>query len=252
MYSEERQSYINRLIKEKKQVKVWDLAKKLDVSEVTIRKDLSDMERKGVLKRTFGGAIDLTLSVTEKSYNVKKSEFAGEKNKIAQYATSFVAEGMTIFIDAGSTTSFLVKFLKDIRGLKIVTIDLNIALNLLAEGFKFVYFVGGRLSTKTNSSDSVSAALSLSKFNFDLSFIGCDAFSLTNLQTGSESKAKIKEIALKHASLGIVLADSSKFRESGFINFSSVKEVDYIITDGKFKEFSIEDFGNVKDKLLLA
>lgn len=252
MYSEERQRYIDQLIKDQKQVKVLDLANKLKVSEVTIRKDLSEMERAGLLKRTFGGAIDLSLSVTDKPYNVKKGEYIDQKYQIAKYASSFVSENMTIFLDAGSTTHCLIKYLQNISGLKIVTIDLNIALKLLNEGMKNVYFVGGKLSTKTNSSDSVSTAMALSKFNFDLSFIGCDTFSLENFQTGSESKAKIKEVACKNSSLGIILADSSKFEKSRFFNFLSVEEVDYIVTDHGLEKYLEGKSKKLKDKFLLA
>lgn len=252
MYSEERQRYINQLIKKQKQVKVLDLANKLKVSEVTIRKDLSEMERAGLLKRTFGGAIDLSLSVTDKSYNVKKSEFIEQKYKIAKYVSSFVSENMTIFLDAGSTTHCLVKFLNHFSSLKIVTIDLNIALDLINGGAKNIYFVGGKLSTKTNSSDSVNTAMALSKFNFDLSFIGCDTFSLKNFQTGSESKAKIKEVACKNSSLGIILADSSKFEKARFFNFLSVDEVDYIVTNKGLESYLEGKPKKLKDKFLLA
>ncbi|BDR60950.1 DeoR family regulatory proteins [Lactobacillus xylocopicola] len=252
MYSEERRNYINQLIKDQKQVKVLDLANRLKVSEVTIRKDLSEMEKAGLLKRTFGGAIDLSLSVTDKPYKVKKSEFIEQKDQIAQYAASFVKADMTIFLDAGSTTHCLIKYLKNIAGLKLVTIDLNIALKLLSDGAENVYFVGGKLSTKTNSSDSVNTVTELTKFNFDLSFIGCDTFSLKNFQTGSESKAKIKEVAFKNASLGVILADSSKYKKSRFINFLAVDEVDYVVTDQGFKKFLVGQPQKLADKFLIA
>ncbi|TLQ51380.1 DeoR/GlpR transcriptional regulator [Lacticaseibacillus casei] len=237
MYSEERQHVIRQIIKSEGKVSVNKLSDKLKVSEVTIRRDLADMEEQGLLKRTFGGAVSVELVTKAQPYNIKKGQHLEEKQAISKRAAQFLTDGMTVFVDAGTTTNFLVPFISKKRDLTVVTVDLQIALQLSDTPSTDIYVVGGRLSNSSKSVNSVDSVLTVKGFHFDLSFIGCDAFNLSTFETDSETKAQIKKAAIDSSSLRTVLSDSSKFNKHSLRNFATLDDLDYVVTDSGIAEF---------------
>ena len=237
MYSEERKNIIRQVIKNTGKVHVSNLSKKLNVSEVTIRRDLADMEREGLLKRTFGGAVSLDLVAKAQPYSVKKEKNIAGKQLIAQMSSKFITNGMTIFVDAGTTTAELVPYLLNCQNLFVFTVDLQIALSLCRSNKIDVYMIGGNLSHSTKSVNSVDSVLKLQALNFDLAFIGCDAFGLQGFETGTETKAQIKKSAISSSAVKILLADHQKYGQHSLFNFSNLDKLNYFITDYNEPEF---------------
>jgi Transcriptional regulators of sugar metabolism len=237
MYSEERQHAIRQLIKERGKVQVTRLASKFKVSEVTVRRDLAELEEQGLLKRTFGGAVSLELVTKAQPYNVKKVQHLDEKKAIAARAAQFISDGMTLFLDAGTTTDYLVPFLLEKNSLNVVTVDLGIAIKLTEGDSIEVYMVGGKLSNQSKSVNSVDTVLKISEFHFDVAFLGCDAFNFMTFETDSETKAQIKRATIRSSSLRIILSDSSKFNRHSLLSFANLNEIDYIVTDTKLASF---------------
>lgn len=250
MYSEERKNIIRQVIKNTGKVHVSNLSKKLNVSEVTIRRDLADMEREGLLKRTFGGAVSLDLVAKAQPYSVKKEKNIAGKQLIAQMASKFITNGMTIFVDAGTTTAELVPYLLNYQNLFVFTVDLQIALSLCRSNKIDVYMIGGNLSHSTKSVNSVDSVLKLQALNFDLAFIGCDAFGLQGFETGTETKAQIKKSAISSSAVKILLADHQKYGQHSLFNFSNLDKLNYFITDYDEPEFFNKLSDENKKKML--
>lgn len=250
MYSEERKNIIRQVIKNTGKVHVSNLSKKLNVSEVTIRRDLADMEREGLLKRTFGGAVSLDLVAKAQPYSVKKEKNIAGKQLIAQMSSKFITNGMTIFVDAGTTTAELVPYLLNCQNLFVFTVDLQIALSLCRSNKIDVYMIGGNLSHSTKSVNSVDSVLKLQALNFDLAFIGCDAFGLQGFETGTETKAQIKKSAISSSAVKILLSDHQKYGQHSLFNFSNLDKLNYFITDYDEPEFFNKLSDENKKKML--
>ena len=135
MLAEERISKIIEIIKNKGAVRVDELARQLDVSLMTVRRDLEKLKNEGILERCHGGAI----LKKEVSYSEKSTLQIDTKIKIAQRCAKMVRRGNTVFLDAGTTTFEIAKLICDIPSITIVTNDIEIARFLIGTNAKLIY-----------------------------------------------------------------------------------------------------------------
>lgn len=212
---------------------VASLARELEVSEVTIRSDLKDLEEKGFVNRTRGGAAPAFYKdiIDRQRLNME------EKNRIARAAAEFVHDDDRIMIEAGTTTALIARYLTGRRGVQIVTNStlvfsyarLNPSLNII--------LTGGVFRKETESLVGPVAIKAINDFNVRLAFVGTDGFSVekgmtTQLVEGSE----IVKAMRGRAQETWLVADSSKYGRTGFVNVLSLSDVDGIITDSKLDE----------------
>src|SRR5918996_5395012 len=144
MFPEERKQRILAALHQKPAVRVSDLGRALRVSAASIRRDLADLERSGLLKRAHGGAVSARMAALEPSLAEKEDQYQAEKAAIARLAATLVRQGDTIFLDAGSTTRQIARELRHRRGITIVTNALNIAWELASSEIELVV-TGGQL-----------------------------------------------------------------------------------------------------------
>ncbi|MGM0548952.1 MAG: DeoR/GlpR family DNA-binding transcription regulator [Bacillota bacterium] len=233
MFAEERRKEIILLLKKEKRASVKQLSKKFDVSRATIRRDLSELEKNGFIRRTHGGAILSGTSKLEPSFKEKEDKLAPEKKEIGKTAAEIIKNGDTIFIDAGTTTRYIIDNLKNKKDLTIVTHALHIInkineINLDCE----LVVIGGNFKWSTEAMIGPLAEDSLRKLRVDKSFIGANGFSLDSAATTPDLReAKIKEIALEIAGENFLLFDQSKWEEVYFYKFAKLKQINFIITD---------------------
>lgn len=224
----ERESFMLDKMAREGSLTVAALARDLNVSEVTIRSDLKGLEEKGFVNRTRGGAHPTFYRdiLDRQRLNVE------EKNRIAAAAAEFVHDDDRIMIEAGTTTALIVRYLTGRRGVQIVTNStlvfsyarLNPSLNII--------LTGGVFRKETESLVGAVAIKAIMDFNVRLAFVGTDGFSVergmtTQLVEGSEIVKAMKSRAQETW----LVADSSKYGKSGFVNVLSLSEVDGIITD---------------------
>jgi DeoR/GlpR family transcriptional regulator of sugar metabolism len=228
LYAAERQAYIQKQLEEQGSVSVSTLAAKLAVSAVTIRHDLAQMEADGLLRRTFGGAVGRQLPVL--SYAEKSSRNLAAKKAIAAAASKLLEPGMSVFVDAGTTTMQLAPYLQACPNLRLFTVDLHLALKLANDQMK-LDLIGGPISTKTLSVDGAPAALAISQLHFDLAFLGCDAFDYQQVETASANKAALKRAAMMAAQQQVVLADQSKAAGHAVHAFAKMSDLTYLVTN---------------------
>ena len=221
-------------LESKGQVNVVELSKMFDISEVTIRNDLSHLEKQNMLIRARGGAIKMKFyrMGIDPSISDKQKEYQKEKQKIAKAALKFIEDGDTIVLDSGTTTTEIAKNLGQFKNLTIITNALNIAIILSEyEGFN-VFMPGGILRKKSLSLVGVLADENFMKFSCDKLFLGVDGFDTTHgLSTPNTEEAHLNQIMINVAKKAIVVTDSRKFLRRRFAFICLLNNIDVVITD---------------------
>lgn len=234
MYDLERQAQILDILKEKKSISVEKLASLLYVSTATVRRDLNSMEKRGLINRTFGGAV-LTESPNEESSIVfRKQSFVKEKRYIAEKCVDFLQDNKSYFLDSSSTVSFLVPFFKDYKRINVITNGIDTASILSSMTSCEILLCGGYLQSRSNSLLGNLTLNTINKFNCDYSIISCSGLSSDfYLTETSIDQAEIKIAMVENSQKIILLIDSSKFCSKKLFKSIKLNKVDYIITDKK-------------------
>lgn len=234
-----RRAKILEELETKGQVTVSELSKMFKISEVTIRNDLTHLEKQNMLIRARGGAIKVKYyrMGIDPSISDKQKEYQKEKQRIAKAALKFIEDGDTIVLDSGTTTTEIAKNLEQFKNLTIITNALNIAIILSEyEGFN-IYMPGGVLRKKSLSLVGVLADENISKFYCDKLFLGVDGFDTTHgLSTPNSEEAHLNLIMISVAKKVIVVTDSRKFLRRRFAFISPINTVNVVITDTGIRE----------------
>lgn len=231
MLQQERYEKILYQLQHKGAVRVADLAKALEISESTIRRDIIELDHMGKLKKVFGGAVSCDTYLTSNETDVKtRAAFSVvEKDSIAKYAANLVEDKDFVFIDAGTTTDKLIDFLS-VNTATFVTNGLDHALTLTRKGHR-VYLLGGRVNAATEAATGVEAVTSLGKYNFTKCFLGTNGIDLEHgFTTPNVEEAMVKTHAAQRSSMVYVLADSNKFETVAPVTFLGIDKA-WIITD---------------------
>ncbi len=239
----------------KGQVLVRELSKMFNISEVTIRNDLTHLEKQNMLIRARGGAIKIKFHMmgVDSSNTDKKKEFHKEKQLIAKEAIKLIEDGDTIVLDSGTTTTEIAKNLEQFSNLTIITNALNIA-SILSEyeGFN-VFMPGGFLRKKSLSLVGVLADESFTKFYCDKLFLGADGFDTNHgLSTPSSEEAHLNQTMINIAKKVIVVADSRKFERRRFAFIGPISTVNVVITDSGIKEEDQDRLGKSGVEVIIA
>ncbi len=234
-----RRAKILEELETKGQVTVSELSKMFSISEVTIRNDLTHLEKQNMLIRARGGAIKVKYyrMGIDPSISDKQKEYQKEKQRIAKAALKFIEDGDTIVLDSGTTTTEIAKNLEQFKNLTIITNALNIAIILSEyEGFN-IYMPGGILRKRSLSLVGVLADENISKFYCDKLFLGVDGFDTTHgLSTPNSEEAHLNLIMMSVAKKVIVVTDSRKFLRRRFAFISPINSVHVVITDSGIRE----------------
>ncbi len=233
MIGEERRALILKKLSENRYVQVSDLAEEFDVTTVTIRRDLDEIEADGLCIRKRGGAIRVNPGVTmEMPYDIKRLEMVAEKERIARTALDLIDDGDTFILDAGSTTYALALLLNTKVQITVVTNDLKIAVKLSENPRINLICTGGVARTSVFSLQGAITESFIRNIKVDKTFMGADAIH----PDGTISNVNIEEVSIKQSMIKaadqtILLADSSKFSTSGFFKVCELSDIDLIITD---------------------
>lgn len=232
MYPEERQTAITTKARAEGRVDVAALAELLDVTQETIRRDLTVLERQGVLRRVHGGAIPVERLGFEPAVAVRESAQTAEKERIAKAALAEIPTDGVIALDAGTSTLRLAELLPVDRELTVVTNGLPHAMLLAPRPNLTVHVVGGRIRGRTLASVDEAAQAFLRDLFVDVAFVGTNGISVARgLTTPDRSEAAVKRALIAAARRVVVLADHTKFGTDHFAAFGSIADVDTVITD---------------------
>ena len=231
MLTETRQEEILRMLEQKGSVTVQELKDVFGASESTIRRDLNVLHKKGALIKVFGGAVqtESRINTREEEVALRKEQSREEKLRIARYAASLIEPDDFIYLDAGTTTGYMIPYLTE-RTAMFVTNAVSHALMLAENGFR-VILIGGELKAATEASVGNEAYVNLKKYNFTKGFWGANGVNpMAGFTTPDINEAMIKECAMKHTQRPYVLCDSRKFHQVSPVSFGEFHAAQ-IITD---------------------
>jgi DeoR/GlpR family transcriptional regulator of sugar metabolism len=250
----ERQLAIHALIKEKQTVKVEDLAKRLDVSRNTIRRDLNMLEKRGILRRTQGGAVLHEVQhYMKQPYEQRSRSNTIEKRVIGKFAAKFVESGTTIILDAGTTTQQIALNLHQVENVTVATNSLEIANTLISHSNLTVILSGGILFENSRSLIGLPAENFFSQIHADQLFLGTRGITLENgLTNPNMYETPIKQKMLEVAREVILVADHDKFGKVALSPFAKLTRVHKIITDAKAPQTMIKKIEALGIEVLIA
>ena len=232
MYPEERQQEILRLARINGRVEVAGLADELSVTTETIRRDLTILERSGVLRRVHGGAIPVERMSFEPALAARDAVLIEEKERIAKLAVAEVPAEGAIILDAGSTTARLAELLPADRELTVVVNSPAIATVLSTRVNLNVLMLGGRVRGKTLATVDDWALRPLADLYVDVAFLGTNGVSAERgLTTPDPAEASVKRAMIKSSRRTILLADHTKVGNDYLARFGDVADLDLLITD---------------------
>lgn len=232
MLKEARHQKIIDWVNQKSVVTVEELCEKLNVSQPTVSRDLQILNQTGKLIKTHGGAVSITTGLAvEPSVTYRKTQYTDEKQRIAKKAVRYINPGETIILDSGTTTFWMIEYLRDIKSINIWTNDLYIALELIHYENVEVTVLGGNLRKKYFNTAGVLTNRLLSNIHVDRLFLGVDAINLEGgLMVYSPEEAELKRLMIKSAKETIVVCDHSKFEKMALMTICSIDQVQKVIT----------------------
>jgi len=253
MIQTERWQSILKLLEEQNSVTVSQLCEMLGVSDMTIRRDLRDMDSEGLLRRVHGGAVKITRHSYEPPFALRQNDMREAKQQIGRRAAQLIKDGDSIALDVGTTTLEVACSLQGRRNLTVITASLPIAYEIsnrysLEQDIRLIV-TGGVVRRHEHSMIGYFAERFYEGMHVDKAFIGVGGLTLSHGLT----EFNLEDVAVKRAMLAntdqvIVVADGSKFNRRAFTSFAPLSEIDVIVTDrtadpatiGPLQEMGIE------------
>lgn len=232
MYATERQQEILTRARLDGRVEVRELAEVLDVTPETVRRDLTALERRGLLHRVHGGAIPVERLGFEPAVADRESVMAGQKERIAKAALDELPDGGAIILDAGTTTIRLAELLPTDRELTVVTHSLPIAMLLAARPTVTVHLLGGTVRGRTLAAVGAWTEQAVRDVYADVAFLGTNGLTVEQgLTTPDLVEAGVKRALVAASRRTVVLADHTKVGRSEFAQVAPLSVVDTVISD---------------------
>lgn len=252
MFGEERKVEILNLLNSQGNVKVSELSKNYNVSEVTIRKDLQELEEEGLVRRVHGGAVLAHNTKFEPTFSEKSGKLIDEKIAIGKMAAAMIEDGDTIAIDSGTTTLQLAKYITA-RNLTVITNSLDIAIELADRQSVEVIVIGGSLRSETRALVGPVANMVLESLVVDKAFVGANGVSVTyGITTPNIVEANTKKQIIDSSKKAIILCDHTKFDLVSFAKITDISKVSCIVTDDNLDEDIKKTFEQKGVKIITA
>ncbi|MDT8898252.1 DeoR/GlpR family DNA-binding transcription regulator [Thermanaerothrix sp. 4228-RoL] len=257
MNTAERQAKIVEMVLEKGSISIAEIASLFNVSEMTARRDLNELDRQGLVRRVHGGAVANLGRSYEPPFSTRVTKNHAAKQAIGRAAADLIYDGDSIALDVGSTTLEIVPHLKTKRNLTIVTSCLQIANavvnHLSLEVDARLILTGGIVRPRELSMIGAIAERIYNELHVDKAFIGVGGISLDDgLTEYNFEDTQIKKVLLRTAREKIVVADSSKFGVTAFASIAPLTAIDCLITDDKVSPEIVEALQQAGIKVIIA
>ncbi|MBD7963251.1 DeoR/GlpR transcriptional regulator [Fictibacillus sp. Sa2CUA10] len=236
MMPKERREQILQQLNENGKIEIEELVNELNVSAMTIRRDLAFLEETDQIIRTHGGAILNKPLVVESSFRTKEGKFNERKRAIAERAVQFIQDHSTILLDSGTTTLEIAKLLKEKTTITVVTNDIKIAAELLDTDVK-VIVTGGELQNTVGTLFGPLTEQMLRGIHVDLFFLGAHAIhGRAGVTAPTYEKAAIKKLMIEASEKTWLVADSSKFDQKSLTKVCDLNQIHGLITDQQLSD----------------
>jgi len=243
-----RQEYILRRLQESGSINIDELCSTLEASVATIRRDLEDLESRSLLRRTRGGAVPIGPLFYEpfrhdSSFQEKVNSFAEEKRRIGMAAAGLVLPGQTIALSGGTTTTEVVRSLRALTNITIITNTVNVAMELSNRKDIDVIVTGGHLRGSWFTLIGPLANAAAEMLFADIMFIGVDGIDTKQgLTCTNSAEAEVLRNLVHHSKVKIVVADHSKLGSVSKFLLCPTREIDRIITDTGANDATLRSF----------
>lgn len=234
MYAEERQQAMVRAVSAVGRLSVAELAQQYDVTTETVRRDLSVLERAGLLRRVHGGAVPAgALHSVESALSERDAAQSAEKDRIGTAALALLPPaGASVLIDAGSTTERLAAILPPTHRLTVFTHSVPIAARLVTHPAVELHVLPGRVRPATHAAVGPATVAAISELRVDVAFVGANGVTATHgLSTPDPEEAATKQALVAAGQRVVVLADATKIGVDSTVRFATLEDVDVIVTD---------------------
>lgn len=233
MIPAQRQAAILSRLDKQTLVTITELTQILNVSHMTIRRDIEKLQKEGLVIAVTGGVQRSNILQAELSHQKKLLQNHPEKMAIGRYAAKQIPTDATIYLDAGTTTLAIAESLIERSDLTIITNDFPI-INLLIEHSEATLFhTGGRVDKSNASAIGERAARLLLEFNIDMAFVSTSSFDNRGISTPNERKVAVKRAVMQASKSCKLVTDSSKYGQVATFHVSDLEAFDSVITDKK-------------------
>ena len=247
-----RKQKILELLKTNGSVKVTELSDMLNISEVTVRNYLSDLEKKGLLSRIHGGAISSYKPYYSMNMAQRLETNNTEKVDIANKVASMIEPNDTIMLNSGTTTLLTFRKFPYEYNLNIVTNSIAIALEASSNPNYNVILVGGTLNTKYQFSFGADAAAQLRNYHADKIILSVDGIDTENgFTTYYDKESEIDRVMIEQSDKCIVVADFSKFNRSAFVKISDLSSAECIVTNASIDKETLKTLSEAGAKIYI-
>ena len=227
-----RKEYILNTLNETGILHTNEIMKQCNVSEITIRRDLIELEAKGLLVRTHGGAVKSKATDMMFSYEHKISQNRQNKDAICRLAADHIYEGDIIFVDCGTTLSLITKFITKFKSLTVITTSLPVVSDLINYSNIRLSLIGGEIDSERQATYGSVAENIIGMYHADKAFIGADGISLKKgLSSFDDKEGAVTRMMMENSDEVFLLCDSSKIEKNSFVIFASISGIDHLITD---------------------
>lgn len=238
-------------------LRIDELCELLAVSPATVRRDLSELEKQGAVKRMNGGAVlNQPIMDDRLQHPMDQDPFIENKKAIANIAVSMVEEGDTIFIDAGSTNIAISERLTELSNISAITNSIDIAYKLHTSGHpKSLFICGGTIGERAPEASTIGplAEQMISQFRANIAFIGTKSIDIRHGVTEPDLFiANIKKRMIENSSKVVLVADHSKFDRVNMAHVCPLSHLDHVITDDQVSTSMIEHLKGLGVSVSLA
>jgi len=249
----ERHEKVLQLIRSERVARVEDMSSELGVSPATIRRDLVELESRGLIRRVHGGAVAVEGRLEEPIiFDDKTSVAASEKKAIAAEAFKHIQAEDTIYVDGGTTTLELIRMIRPMQGITVVTNSLRAAIELGGSGPRLI-LIGGELRRRSQTLVGSLTRNILTELHVDKAFMGTMGLTMEEgMTTTDPGEAFTKELVMRQAREVILLVNSQKIGKVSFARAGKIKHLNHIITDQHVDENFVKQVQKLNVKLTKA
>ncbi len=234
MLAIERRNAILAKLQEERKVVVNELATSFRVTEETIRRDLDKLEKEGMAKKTYGGAVLNENLNIDLPYNVRRKSNVEGKNYIAQVISDMIEDGDNIILDASTTALAVAQKIKEKNGITVITNSIEIILELSDKSNFKILSTGGMLKEGSLALVGYQAERMIGTFHVDLAIVSCKGIDISHgLTDSNEADAEVKKSIIKSSNKKILAVDSTKFDKISFTTICDFSNIDVIVTEKK-------------------
>jgi DeoR family fructose operon transcriptional repressor len=234
MTAELRKKFIMDYLSTNELITIQEIVTRCRISEITARRDLNRLANEGLLVRTHGGAVRTEYPLRLCDFDQKGMSHRDEKIAIGRFASTYIKENDTLYMDCGTTVFYLARFLKRFRNLRVITNSLPVVSDLMPYPQIRVYLIGGELDNSRKALYGPMTETLLERYKADKAFIGAGGVSLSHgLSSVDEKEASITRKMAEAAKEVYLLCDSSKLEKDSYFTYSSLSLLTGLITDKK-------------------